>query len=139
MTYISATETAKLVRAELKRAFPGQKFSVKQTPGGAIRVSWVDGPNSDKVKKVAGHFHGSEFDGMQDLKYSNRQPYANDFIFFQREFSPEVVKSAAEKFAQETGWQFTYEVCSGGVYVSDAAEGRDTIDIQRSINEIIRA
>jgi len=87
MEFISVTDTAKLVRAELKKHFPNTKFSVrsdKYAGGASIRVEWTDGATVKRVEDVAGHFHGSEFDGMRDLKYSNKRPYLNDFIIFER-------------------------------------------------------
>lgn len=67
-TYLSAAETAKLVRAALKRAFPGVKFSVRSPS--AIHVRWTDGPTRKAVEAVAGQFQGGAFDGSIDLKIS---------------------------------------------------------------------
>ena len=52
-TYLSCAETAKLVRAALKKAFPGVKFSVKSSVysmGASIRVGWTDGPVTKAVR-----------------------------------------------------------------------------------------
>jgi hypothetical protein len=71
--YISTNETAVLIRAQLKKHFPGVKFSVrssKYSGGSSIDVRWVDGPKSSAVDRIAKPFSGSEFDGMIDLKYS---------------------------------------------------------------------
>ncbi len=43
--YFSAADTAKLVRAALKRSFPGTRFSVRSktySAGASIDVSWMD-------------------------------------------------------------------------------------------------
>ena len=69
--YISVTDTAKLVRAALKAAFPGVKFSVRSdsySGGASIRVGWTDGPTEDAVEGTTGGYRGASFDGMQDLK-----------------------------------------------------------------------
>lgn len=69
--YLSCAETAKLIRAALKREFPGVKFSVRSdtySMGASIRVRWTDGPTSSEVDRVAGVFAGADFDGMVDLK-----------------------------------------------------------------------
>lgn len=69
--YLTCAETAKLVRAALKRAFPGVKFRVRSSVyagGAAIDVGWIDGPRSEAVERVAGAFAGADFDGMVDLK-----------------------------------------------------------------------
>jgi hypothetical protein len=71
--YLSCAATAKLVRAALKKAFPGVKFSVRSdtySGGASINVNWTDGPSSAAVKRVAGAFAGGGFDGMIDMKYS---------------------------------------------------------------------
>jgi hypothetical protein len=71
--YLSCAETAKLVRAALKKAFPGIKFSVRSdvySGGASIRVRWTDGPSEKAVKSVAGAYAGGGFDGMIDMAYS---------------------------------------------------------------------
>jgi len=101
MNYISSADTAKLVRKALKENFPGVKFSV--TSKNSIRVSWVDGPTKSEVEKVAGHFHGCDFDGMQDLETSNGSPYLNAYIFFGRDYTKATIEAAAAKFSQKYG------------------------------------
>lgn len=71
--YLSVTETAKLVRAALKKSFPSVKFSVRSDSyagGASIRVFWTDGPTRKDVEAIIKQFEGGGFDGMQDLKYS---------------------------------------------------------------------
>lgn len=73
-TYLSCAETAKLVRAALKKEFPGAKFSVRSSTysgGASIHVSWTDGPTSAAVDEVVGPYAGADFDGMIDLKIHN--------------------------------------------------------------------
>jgi hypothetical protein len=70
-TYLSAAETAKLVRAALKRNFPSVTFSVRSktySGGASIDVSWTDGPTSRLVDSVVGPYRGGDFDGMIDMK-----------------------------------------------------------------------
>lgn len=72
-TYLSVADTAKLVRAALKRAFPRTKFSVRSDSyagGASIRVSWADGPAARMVEAVTGQFAGGGFDGSIDMAYS---------------------------------------------------------------------
>lgn len=69
--YLTAAETAKLVRVALKGAFPGRKFSVRSetySMGASIDVSWTDGPTSSAVEAVVERFRGADFDGMVDMK-----------------------------------------------------------------------
>jgi hypothetical protein len=70
--YLSCAETAKLIRAALKREFPGVKFSVKSktySGGASITVGWTDGPTTKAVDSVVQIYSGAGFDGMIDLKY----------------------------------------------------------------------
>jgi Large polyvalent protein associated domain 29 len=46
-----STESAKQIRAQLKAAFPGQKFWV--TSKNSIRVEWIDGPAKKEVEAIA--------------------------------------------------------------------------------------
>ena len=71
-TYLPVAETAKLVRAALKRRFPGVTFGVRSksySGGCSIRVTWVDGPMSREVDQVAGMFQGRRFDGSIDMAW----------------------------------------------------------------------
>ena len=69
--YLTCAETAKLIRAELRRCYPGVKFSVRSSTyagGASIRVEWTDGPTDEAVTGTARVFAGARFDGMVDLK-----------------------------------------------------------------------
>lgn len=71
--YIGSTDTAKLIRLQLKAHFPGTKFSVRTdiyAGGSSIRIRWTDGPTEKLVNAVTAAFAGSGFDGMTDYKYS---------------------------------------------------------------------
>jgi hypothetical protein len=72
---LDVTETAKLIRAQLKNAFPGQKFRVRSdryAGGSSINIDWVDGPTTKQVDDVVRIFSGATFDSMIDLKTYNR-------------------------------------------------------------------
>lgn len=66
--YVSVTDTAKLVRWHLARAYPGVKFSVTSSRGlGAdVCVAWIDGPTQDEVRESVRPYNGQGFDGMTD-------------------------------------------------------------------------
>jgi hypothetical protein len=69
--WISAADTAKLVRQALKAAYSGVKFSVRSQTyagGGSIDVAWTDGPTEDSVTSVVRRFAGSSFDPMTDSR-----------------------------------------------------------------------
>lgn len=68
---LGVADTAKLVRAALKDAFPSVKFSVRSdsySGGASIDIRWVDGPTSAEVEKISRAYEGADFDGTIDLK-----------------------------------------------------------------------
>jgi len=68
--YVSATDTAKLLRAALKENFPSTKFSVRTTKyagGASLDVNWSDGPTTPKVDAVVKDFEGTEPDASGDF------------------------------------------------------------------------
>lgn len=67
--YLSAVETAKLVRLALVRSFPGVKFSVKKD-GTCLRVEWIDGPTASEVDAISQQYAGGRFDGSIDYAYN---------------------------------------------------------------------
>lgn len=67
-TYLTCAETAKLIRAALKKNFPGIKFSVRSD--GCVRISWMDGPTSRAVDAVVKQYEGGRFDGNIDYAYN---------------------------------------------------------------------
>ena len=96
--YISTTDTAKLIRAALKAAFPGVKFSVnsdKYAGGSSIRVKYTDGPELAKVEAIAKPFCGSYFDSNSDCYITAacevdgvRTVYGPDHVFVSQQVSP---------------------------------------------------
>lgn len=57
------------LKAELMRAFPGIKFSVKSesySGGDAIRVHWELGPTTAQVSAISDKYQEGSFDGMTD-------------------------------------------------------------------------
>jgi hypothetical protein len=71
--YISVTDTAKLVRAALKKAFPGIKFSVvseSYAGGASVDIRWEFGPTEKEVDKIGKQYASASFDGMIDMETS---------------------------------------------------------------------
>lgn len=70
ITYVSATDTAALIRKALKAEFPGTRFSVrteKYSGGATVFVAWTDGPQEGTVAAVTGRFEGSRADATGDF------------------------------------------------------------------------
>src|ERR1051325_6983825 len=69
--YLDAAELAKILRAELKAAFPGVKFSIvteRYSMGSSVRVHWTDGPITRRVDALLEHYRAEGFDGMTDSR-----------------------------------------------------------------------
>jgi hypothetical protein len=101
--YLSCAETAALLRGDLKRAFPGVRFSVRSSTysgGASITVRWSDGPRRAAVEPIAQRYAGASFDGMIDLK-SHHDILVNgvprrtlaDFVFCERRVTDEEAKT----------------------------------------------
>jgi hypothetical protein len=104
--YVSTTDTAKLIRSDLKAAFPAIKFSVRSNSyanGSSIDVRWTDGPTTKEVDAVVGKYQGASFDGMTDLKSyvdhtderGSQIHYGSDWVNTSRDYSLEFVKIVA--------------------------------------------
>lgn len=95
---------AKNIRAELKAAYPGVKFSVRVerfSMGNAIRVGWTDGPNTAQVEAITYKYKAGSFNGMEDIYEYNRSDWKDAFgsakyITTSRGQSESLVASAIE-------------------------------------------
>lgn len=65
---LGSKETAVLIRARLKSAFPGVKFSVRSDYN-SVDVYWTDGPCGAAVDAIIRCYSFGGFDGMIDLAY----------------------------------------------------------------------
>ena len=75
-TYLDCTEVAALIRADIKAAFPGVKFSVttsRYSGGSSVRIGWTDGPLTSAVDAAIARYDCQGFDGMTDST-TNRGP-----------------------------------------------------------------
>lgn len=83
--YISITDTAKIIRAELAKHFPGIKFSVRSqsySMGSHVNVRWTDGPPTRLVDRVINKFSGKTFDGMDDSTHYHDTEYQGRMVHF---------------------------------------------------------
>ncbi|MBB4861509.1 hypothetical protein HNP46_000320 [Pseudomonas nitritireducens] len=68
----------KNLRIELRRAYPGIKFSVRSSSG-STTIRWTDGPTGDEVNALVGRYEIGRFDGMQDLATTEETPFSKVF------------------------------------------------------------
>lgn len=67
--WLDAPQVAKLIRADLKVAFPAVKFSVKSSRysmGSSVSVQWTDGPNVKQVEWVMSTYDFRYYDSHTD-------------------------------------------------------------------------
>lgn len=80
--YITAKETAKMIRTDLAQNFPGTKFSVR-CKSITIRIEWVDGPSEKNVNAITAKYRGTSFDGMtEQTSYNNYTLPTGELIHF---------------------------------------------------------
>lgn len=131
--YMSVVETAKLVRAALKEAFPTVKFKVtsKSYSGGAsIDIKYTDGPKYSDVNAIAKKFESSYFCGMTDYKGNlyktfkgEEVSFGSDFVFVTRKYTPAGLQQILNATAEYWGFDpAPYEIVDSclGAYIKDA-------------------
>ena len=73
----TAALAAKAIRIELKKAFPGTKFSVRSeiySGGDSVNVFWKNGPTTSVINAIIKKYQYGHFDGMTDCyEFSNRR------------------------------------------------------------------
>jgi hypothetical protein len=63
-------EAAKMMRQELKKAFPLVKFSVRSSTfagGDSVDVQWDNGPVTEAVRSIVDKYQYGHFNGMEDI------------------------------------------------------------------------
>lgn len=101
-------EVAANLRKELKKTFPGIKFSVRYSSfsgGDDITVKYTDGPHLDIIKAIARKYQDHDSDCTGD--YWDYTPSAFNkvfggvsFVSVERNFSPETLAAAAKLVAK---------------------------------------
>ncbi len=69
-TIYSGSETSKAIKAELKKAFPKTKFSVRYSSfagGNSVDIRWSLGPTVKQVDAITDKYQYGSFNGMEDL------------------------------------------------------------------------
>lgn len=103
------------VRADLKKAFAGVKFSVRKSDYGTVRVSWTDGPTVAQVEAIANKYEAGKFNGMEDIYEHSETPFNTvfggcKFLCCSRETSPELVARAIEEVRTYYGIESAHSV-----------------------------
>lgn len=111
---LSNGDVAKMIRRELRAAFPATTFRVVQARGSmvsTIRVRWLDGPSNAAVRAIVGKFDGKGFDGMTDSTFY-RDPFMLDGELVSTYCSVDTSRSMSPRFVERvvaalmTYWRF---------------------------------
>ena len=96
------------IRIELKKAFPGVKFSVRTEHRGSssINIGWTDGPTTEQVKTVTDKYQEGDFNGMEDIYEYNDAIFPRIFggaryVFENRHESPALILWAAKELGYD--------------------------------------
>ncbi len=88
---LSCGQAARLIKGELKKAYPGQKFKVtshlyrRRADAGSIEIEWIEGPAQNEVERLAKRFEGADFDPLADSLTMRADAISGaDFIFCRR-------------------------------------------------------
>lgn len=106
---MTVAESAKALKKELAKAFPGTTFSVRCARGtgyGWVSVRWTDGPSSEAVEAITGRWETQGFDGMTDSTYSVRSEVEGSGIGqinHHRDFSDAAIAVGLAQLAAD-GW-----------------------------------
>lgn len=98
----------KNIRTELKAAFPGVRFSVRNRDHGSIDITWTDGPTEGRVKEVTDKYEAGVTD-MDDGGEYCPSPWIHvfggaDFVFTSRTHSnPHIARAIDALFASHDG------------------------------------
>jgi Large polyvalent protein associated domain 30/Large polyvalent protein associated domain 29 len=97
------------IRIELKKAFPGIKFSVRKEHHGSLNIDWTDGPTAAEVKKITNKHESADFDASEDLEKLAAGPFnkvfgGSKYIFHQHAHSFKVLSEASQTICSQYGW-----------------------------------
>lgn len=92
---------AQNIRAELKAAFTGVKFSVRKNDHGSLSIRWEDGPLTTAVDAVVAKYTAGHFDGMSDCYIDNGSEWCEVFggaryISTHRDLSDALIQQAID-------------------------------------------
>lgn len=118
-TYVPAKEVSKLIRKELKVAYPAVKFSVRTDHHSAVRIGWQDGPTAKQVEAIVGKYEGSTFDAYADCFVpadNGDVHYGSRFVFTERSYSEHFMSVVVALINLDWGTELTVFNGYGGAF-----------------------
>lgn len=113
-THSTAANCAQAIREELKKYFPGVKFTVRSenfSMGNSVNIGWIDGPTADQVTDHTSKYQYGHFNGMEDIyENSNSRDDIPQAKFVQEsrtmgEDTRKVLEAAAAEAITGEGWE----------------------------------
>lgn len=101
-------EAAKLIRKDLKEAFPTIKFKVTSqsfSMGDSVDVRYVDGPTTKQVDEIIRKYQYGSFNGMEDIyEHTNKQDFPQSkYVHSQRTLTWGASKYTADRIKEKYG------------------------------------
>ena len=121
------------IRRDLKKTFPGVKFSVTTSHHTEVRIAWMDGPVAKLVREVVDRYSGGYFDGMSDIYEYSDTPWNTVFgsakyVNITRKHSVAALTAAVAAVSKDFGWPVvpvkTWEDGSAWVNLGDSNRDR---------------
>lgn len=110
---------AQNIRADLKKHFPGIKFSVTSDYS-SVNVHWTDGPKAELVDDLLAKYEEGKFDGMEDYYKSIKTPFNSVFadikyLFTSRTLSDERLAKLIVQANEQCGTSYSIADYHNGV------------------------
>ncbi len=109
------------IRSDLKKAFPGVKFSVKKSSLANIWITWTDGPTKEDVGNITAKYEHGNFNGMEDIYEYSSTPFNSvyggiDYVSTNREVSDQLIEKAIIELRERFGIDSVPETCNALMY-----------------------
>ena len=108
------------VKAELKKAYPNVKFSVRSDYL-SVKVSWVNGVTVKMVEEITSKYQHGRFDGMTDMyEYTNsRQDIPQvDYVFLDRTITDDIYDAKFEEYKKYyAGWENLTDMYDSSIHM----------------------
>lgn len=128
------TQVAKEIRAILKTNFPAVKFSIKSSrfsQGSSVDTSWTDGPTTDQVDELIGHYGNSRTRFIGTSRKHGQELVEQAIAAWRKQYPEYAHFTVACK--GDTSWGFRAEFD-----MSEFNCGRHRLeDCERSLNALI--
>ena len=124
----SVAEQARVIRSELKTAFPGVKFSVTSdsySGGSSIHIKWVDFPTEKAVKAIASQHESIDRDQFGDILSGG-----NRFIFCENKWTDEaraVIEKEMTQGIDRNSYEYHYWFTQAAERVWEAMNEKEEI------------